>query len=76
MRSAKKSDDSTCYEYILIYTDDIVINENSECILQNQIRLYFEQKESSIDPLKIYLGGKFCKVKPDNGINTWDFSSS
>ena len=77
MRPAKKSDGSTHYEYILLYTDDaLVISSNAESILRNDLGRYFELKESSIGPPKIYLGGQVRKVQLDNGVNAWAFSSS
>ena len=77
MRLAKKSDGSTHYEYILLYTDDaLVISDNAESILRNDIGRYFELKECSIGPPKIYLGGQVRKVELDNGVNAWAFSSS
>ena len=36
---------------------------------------YFELKEESIGPPKIYLGGHVCKVQLDNGVEAWAFSS-
>ena len=75
MRPAKKSDGSTYYEYILLYTDDaIVISENAEAILRKSLGRYFELKESSIGPPKIYLGGHVRKIELDNGVKAWAFS--
>ena len=77
MRPSKKSDGSLHYEYVLLYTDDVlVISENGERILREGIGKYFEPKEDSIGPLKIYLGGQMSKVVLDNGIEAWAFSSS
>mgnify|MGYP001272535206 CR=1 FL=1 len=77
MRPAMKSDGSTHYEFILLYTDDaLVISDNAESILRNDLGRYFELKESSIGPPKIYLGGQVRKVQLDNGVNAWAFSSS
>ena len=48
MRPAKKSNGSSCYEYILLYTDDVlVISANAESVLWNVIGRYFDLKESS-----------------------------
>ena len=35
---------------------------------------YFELKEESIGPPKIYLGGKVSKVELENGVKAWSFS--
>ena len=77
MRPAKCSDGSDHYEYILLYTDDaLVISENAEKVLQQELGQYFTLKEESIGPPKIYLGGSVNKVKLDNGVECWSFSSS
>ena len=77
MRPAIKSDGSTCYEYVLLYTDDaLVISENAESILRNEIGRYFILKEESVGPPKIYLGGRVRKVTLENGVEAWTFSSS
>ena len=58
MWPAKKSDGSTCYDYILLYIDDtLVISERAESILQSELGRYFELKEESIGPPSLYLGG-------------------
>ena len=77
MRPAMKNDGFLYYEYILLYTDDaLVISENAESILRKETGRYFELKEKSIGPLKIYLGGLVRKVELENGANAWAFSSS
>ena len=77
MRPAIKSDGSTCYDYVLLYTDDVLVaSENAESILRNEIGRYFELKEESIGPPKVYLGGHVRKVTLDNGLEAWSFGSS
>ena len=77
MRPAKKACGATYYEYILLYTDDaLVISQNAEVVLREQLGRYFELKEESIGPPKIYLGGHVRKVELDNGVSCWAFSSS
>jgi hypothetical protein len=77
MRPAKHSDGSEYYEYILLYTDDaLVVSEQAENVLRQDLGRYFELKEESIGPPKIYLGGGVRKVKLDNGVEAWAFSSS
>ena len=54
MRPAKKSDGSEYYEYILLYTDDVlVVSENAESVLRHGIGRYFDLKKSSIGPPKL-----------------------
>ena len=77
MRLAQKSDGSTYYEYVLLYTDGtLVISENMEGILRGELGRYFELKEESIGPPKLYLGRHVRKVTLDNGVSAWSFSSS
>jgi hypothetical protein len=77
MRPAKHSDGSEYYEYILLYTDDaLVISEQPEKVLRMELGRYFELKEESIGPPKIYLGGSVRKVVLENGVEAWAFSSS
>lgn len=77
MQPAIKSDGSTYYEYVLLYTDDaLVISEKAEASLRSEIGRYFELKQESIGPPKIYLGGHVQKVQLENGVWAWAFSSS
>ena len=77
MRPALKSDGSAVWEYVLLYTDDaLVISENAESILRNEIGRYFELKEESIGPPKLYLGGHLGKVQMENGVWAWAYSAS
>jgi hypothetical protein len=77
MRPAIKSDGTKVWDYVLLYTDDtLVISENAEAILRNEIGRYFELKEESIGPPKLYLGGHLSYVQLDNGAWAWSYSSS
>ena len=76
-RPAIKSDGTEYYEYVLLYTDDtLVISERAENVLRSEIGKYFELKEESIGPPKLYLGGHMRKVTLENGVKAWAFSSS
>jgi hypothetical protein len=67
MRPAKKANCSECYEYVLIYTDEVlVISENGEHVLWSGIGKYFELKEESSGPPKLYLGGHMRRVELEN----------
>ena len=77
MRPARKSDGSEYWEYVLLYTDDIlVVSEYGEKLLREQIGKYFELKEESIGSPEFYLGGKLRKVTLENGTKAWAFGSS
>ena len=76
MRPAKKTDGTSYYKYILLYTDDaLVVSQHTETILR-ELGNCFELKEESMGPPKIYLGGHCKKVQLENGVEVWAFSSS
>jgi hypothetical protein len=76
MRPAQKADGSEYWEYVLIYTDDVlVVSTQGEKILREGIGKYFELKEESIGPPKLYLGGSMREVELENGIKAWAFGS-
>ena len=76
MQPAQKGDGSPYYDYVLLYVDDaLVVSDNAESILHNGIGKYFELKEASMDPPKMYLGAGIRKVKLDNGVDAWAASS-
>ena len=55
MRAATKSDGSSYWEYVLLYVDDaLCISENAERVLRDEVGKYFELKEKSIGPPKMY----------------------
>ena len=77
MRPALKADGSQVYEYVLLYTDDVLfVSENGGTVLREGIGKYFELKEASIGPPKLYLGGHMRYVELQNGAKAWSFSSS
>jgi hypothetical protein len=68
---------SLIVEYVFLYTDDALsIGVEAESILRKEIGKYFELKEKSIGPPKLYLGGHLSLVELDNGVKAWAFSSS
>ena len=76
MRPATKEDSSKYWEYILLYTDNsLCVSEYPEKTLRNELGKYFQLKEESIGPLKIYLGGKVSKVTLEDGQECWSFGS-
>jgi hypothetical protein len=69
MRPTKRSDGPDYYEYIMLYTNDVlVVSDNAEQVLRNELGRYFMLKEESTDPPKIYLEGHVRKVQLDNGV--------
>ena len=53
-----------------------MVSDNAESILQEEIGRYFELKEVSIGPPKMYLSAGMRKVKLDNGLDAWAARSS
>ena len=77
MRPAVRSNGSEYYEYILLYTDDVLaVFESPERLIREGIGKYFELKQEFIGPSDIYLGGKMRKVELKNEAEAWSFSSS
>ena len=76
MRPGLKKDGTPCYEYVLLYVDDaLVVGSNAEAVIRD-LGKYFEMKESSIGPPKLYLGGSVRKVELENGVSAWAMGSS
>ena len=77
LRPAIKSDGTRYYQYVLLYTDDILaVMEEPEKFLREELGNYFTLKGKSIGPPTQYLGNKVSKVTLDNGKECWSFSSS
>ncbi len=77
MRPAKKANGDDYWEYVLLYTDDVLcVSMNTEHIIRNEIGKYFKVKEKSIGPPSIYLGGCCRNVVLANGKKAWAFGSS
>ena len=65
-----------CYEYLLVYNDDImVICKDPKLVLQH-LDMYFKVKDNSIHPPNIYLGGKLRPVMLPSGKICWGHSAS
>ena len=77
MREAVTAEGAKYWEYILLYTDDVlVISDTGEKTLRDGIGKYFQLKEESIGEPKIYLGGHMRKVTLENSQDAWAFGSS
>ena len=77
MQPSKKADGFPCYDYILLHMDNtLVISKTAEQILRGEIGNYFELREELVGLPKICLGGHVQKVKLDNVMTVWSFSSS
>ena len=76
-RPATKSDGTEYYQYVLLYTDDILcIMEEPEHFLREEFGKRFVLKEKSIGSPTQYLGNKVSEVSLENGTKCWSFSSS
>ena len=67
---------SIIYEYILIYTDDILAIGLDPKLALNQVNGYCKLKEGSIGPPNIYLGAKLHAFINPDGKMIWTQSSS
>lgn len=77
MRSGKRSDGTVYWQYVLLYTDDILaIMEEPEAFIRKELASYFTIKEKSIGVPTQYLGNKVSQVTMQNGLKCWSFSSS
>ena len=77
MRPAEKESGEKYWEYLLLYTDDaLCVSEHPERTLRNDLGRYFQLKEESIGPPKIYLGGSIRKVELETGVKAWAFGSA
>ena len=76
-RPSNKADGTRYYQYVLLYTDDILaIMEEPERFLRDELGNCFTLKEKSIGPPTQYLGNKVSLVTLGNGCKCWSFSSS
>ena len=77
MRPGIKDDGSEYWQYVLLYTDDILcIMEHPEKFLREEMGTRFTLKEKSIGPPTQYLGNKVSNITLENGTSCWSFSSS
>jgi hypothetical protein len=75
IREAKRDDGKEFYEYLLVYTDDLLaIATNPQAILDD-VNIYFHLKPESVGHPNIYLGSKVSKAKLTNGVECWCNSS-
>ena len=64
------------YEYLFVYTDDILaLSVDPNSVLQ-KLNKYFALKSGSIQPPDLYLGAKMRRVVLPNGVKAWAQSSS
>ena len=77
--SRRTSNNSRYYNYVLIYTDDIlVLSDRAESVLRNKIGSgpdSFELKPELIIPPSQYFGGKLSLITLADGTKAWSFSS-
>ena len=77
MRPNKKPNGSKYSEYVLLYVDDVLcISHQAEDTIRHDLGKYFNLKELSIEPPKIYLGGHCRKVTLETRVEAWGFGSS
>ena len=76
-RSSVKDNCIDYYQYVLIYTDNILaIMKNPEDFICHELVKIFVLKTNSIGPRTQYLGNKVSFVTIENGRSAWRFISS
>ena len=76
LRPNSKPDGTEIYEYVLIYTDDILVIGIDPKTTLTRLGKYFTLKDGSVGPPDIYLGAKLRSTPLDNGKKCWTQSSS
>ena len=80
MRKAVKEDETPYWEYILCYTDDVLVISDKQTDNLEQADRNFKLKDKSISPPKLYLGDTVTEreLQNNNGdrVKAWGFSSS
>jgi hypothetical protein len=77
MRKGIKPDGIHYWQFVLLYTDDILaIMVSPKQYITDELGTYFTVKPKSIGPPTQYLGNKVSNVSLDNGVTCWSFSSS
>jgi hypothetical protein len=75
LRTARRQNGETYYEYLLVYVDDLLaISEQPQAIL-NDVNTYFHLKPESVGTPNLYLGAKLSKTTLPNGVTAWCNSS-
>jgi hypothetical protein len=70
-RIAKRDDGEEFYEYLLVYTDDLLAVATNPKAILDDVNLFFHLKPESVGHPNIYLGSKVSKAKLANGIECW-----
>jgi len=77
LRSAEKDDGTRYYQYVLLYTDDILaVMKEPERFLRDEFGKCFALKAKSIGSPTQYLGNKVKMVTLEKGRKYWSFDSS
>ena len=58
---------SECYDYLLVYSDDVMVICKDPRVVLQHLDKYFKVKDDSIQPLNIYLGRKLKPVMMPSG---------
>ena len=74
LRQTVKIDGERCYEYILVYVDDLLCISVDATSTLNEVQHKFKFKKGKIAPPEIYLGGRLEKKKL-NDKDVWTITS-
>ena len=76
MRQGIRDNGEEYWEYMLLYVDDaLAIQEHAKRAI-DELGKYFQIKEGSVGPPKLYLGGKISMVQLPNGVEAYAISTS
>jgi Reverse transcriptase (RNA-dependent DNA polymerase) len=76
LRENSDHNNTRFYEYVLIYTDDILAVGKDPQATLDRINKYFTLKEGSVKEPDIYLGAKLRRIVGSDGTEAWTQSSS
>ena len=69
-----KSDGEQCYNFILVYVDNLLVISQDVVSVIKEVVENFSLKKDKIDPPEIYLGGKLSE-KELNENHAWQMNS-
>ena len=76
MRQGIRDNGEEYWEYMLLYVDDaLAIQEHAKQAI-DELGKYFQIKEGSVGPPKLYLGGRVSTVRLPNGVEAYAISTS
>jgi hypothetical protein len=76
MKKAQRDDGVAYYEYVLIYTDDILVISDNPRETLLKLNKYFLLKKGSLGKPDVHLGAKVTQMTLPNGVKAWGLGLS